>query len=540
MTKDDLFNLEILLLTPEMISRMGEVKTGSIFEPSSNVFNKEGLFSTTTFGQLGSTARMESYGYIDLKVPVFHPLVFKQIVNLKGIYGDIIAGTKYAKWDNSKKDFEIVKDGEGETGFSFFLQHVGKIDFQETGSLQRSSRINITKKFTKEENMLRYLLVIPAGLREYSVNKQGQPQEDEINNLYRKVLMTANMISNTTLNEDSLKLIDPIRYRLQMNIQAIYEYIANLLGKNEGKNKFIQGKWAKRGIINGTRNVITPFPGEIKDLDDTNNITVNHTVIGLYQYLKAIMPITIFQLHKEFINNIMNPNDDNVLLVNTKTMKSEFTQIPVKKKDDWLTNDGVENIVNKMAQAVTREEPVMIADHYLMLVIDTGDTITCLQHTDEIPEGTDKKYIRPITYGELFYISIYDTRDKYPGLFTRYPITGLGSIYPSWTYVKTTAKARTVKLIKNNEEKELIEYIKFGEEWYESLSCSPTHIAKLGADYDGDKCSYTILYSDEAIQEIKNILNDKGFYINNGVLNYSSDTNTTNLIFKHMSTGGKS
>ena len=42
--KDQLFNVEILIPNEKQIETLGEVKTGAIFEPSSNVFNKEGLF----------------------------------------------------------------------------------------------------------------------------------------------------------------------------------------------------------------------------------------------------------------------------------------------------------------------------------------------------------------------------------------------------------------------------------------------------------------------------------------------------------------
>lgn len=537
--KDELFNLDLHILDEKEIrdKNIGKITTGSIFEPSSNNFSKEGLFSTEIFGPIGSSLRNERFGYIDLKLPIFHPIVFKQLVALRRVYKEILAGTKRAKWSAKDKDFVIVGDEEGETGFTFFCKHVTKLDFEKTESLLRNSRLMITSKFVKPENMLRYFLVLPAGLRDYTVNKQGQPSEDEINNLYRRLLMTSNMITNTNLKEESIQMLDPIRYRMQMNAQAIYEYIMNLLGSNDGKNKFIQGKWAKRGVINGTRNVLTPSPINIPDLDSPNKIGVNDTVIGLFQYLKAITPLTIFHVHREFINNIINPNDDRLLLVDPKTMKSDYFQVSVKKRDDWLTNDGLESTINKLAQYSVREEAVKIDGKYLMLVYDTGDTITCIKHTDDITDDMKKELIRPITYGELFYISIYDIRNKYPGVFTRYPVIEEGSIYPSYTYVKTTAVGRTVTLKKDGVEKTLYEYIKFGEEWVESLSCSLVHLAKLGGDFDGDKCSYTILYSDEAVAEINKVLSDTSYYLTNGKITYSSDINTSNLVFKHMSTG---
>ena len=127
----DLFNIDILVLKEENLAQLGEVTTGSIFEPSSNVFNKKGLFSLETFGQLGTSDRMERYGYINLRVPVLHPLVYKQLTDLKGLYKEIMAGNKRVKWDNTIKDFVLAKEGQGETGYTYFLKYVDKIKWSE-------------------------------------------------------------------------------------------------------------------------------------------------------------------------------------------------------------------------------------------------------------------------------------------------------------------------------------------------------------------------------------------------------------------------
>lgn len=535
---DSLFNVEILIPNEKQISTLGEVKTGAIFEPSSSIFNKDGLFSTSIFGPIGSAMRNKRCGYIDLKLPIIHPLVYKQIVKLSSFYSKIINSEAYAVFDNSKKDFVLSTREGGETGFNFFLKHITKVNFDTRNSLARESRVNVAREYLKPDKLLRYLIVLPAGLRDYTVNKQGQPSEDEINNLYRKVLMTSNIVSNTSMSDENLKYLDPTRLKIQKNVVEIYDYILNLLGTNGGKNKFIQGKWAKRGTVYGTRNVITPSPINVQDLDAENKVGVNDTVIGLYQFLKGIFPAVPYFVQKEFINNLIDPSNPQVLAVNPKTMKSEFISIKQKDLDTWLTSDGIETTVNKMIQPVNREEPVLISDHYMMLVYDTGDTIECIRSTDDIDDSYDKTKLRPLTYGELFYISIYDVRTKYPGLFTRYPITGEGSIYPSDTYVKTTYVSRTITLKKDGISKVMYEYIKPGEEWVESLSCSPIHLGRLGGDFDGDKCSYVLLFTDESIAEAKKVMNSKAFYLSNGSLTYSSGFNTSDLVVQHMTMQG--
>ena len=127
-----------------------------------------------------------------------------------------------------------------------------------------------------------------------------------------------------------------------------------------------------------------------------------------------------------FINKVLNPNSDNATLINPETMRTEITRINIKKRDDWLSTDGINNAINKLKGRDVISSPVKIDNRYLMLVYDNEKEITVYKDTSDIPEDIDKSKLRPITYAEMFYISLYDVRKKYPAFITRYPITGLG------------------------------------------------------------------------------------------------------------------
>ena len=64
-------------------------------------------------------------GYIDLKIPILHPLVYRTILNLKSSYKDIMEGTLKVKFNKSIKDFEV--DENGETGIKFLVKNIEKI-----------------------------------------------------------------------------------------------------------------------------------------------------------------------------------------------------------------------------------------------------------------------------------------------------------------------------------------------------------------------------------------------------------------------------
>jgi hypothetical protein len=236
-----------------------------------------------------------------------------------------------------------------------------------------------------------------------------------------------------------------------------------------------------------------------------------------------------------FLNRIFNPDNTSAILVNKKTMLSEIVDLKTEVRDTWITDEGLDSVISKLAQEELRSEAVTVGEHYLLLIYDNGKTIEILHNSDQITDDMAKSYIRPITYAELFYLAVYDTRNKYPGFVTRYPVAGVGGIYPSNVYLRTTVNTRTVEMKTLSGSKKIYEYPILGESYYNSLSVHPSHITGLGADFDGDTVSFNILYTDESIAEINDLLNSKEYYLSpDGRLLYSANTDTLSLVLKHM------
>lgn len=477
-----LFNIDIIAITDQDVKYLGEIINPNIFEASSNRFDKAGLFSTEIFGPVGSPARNTTLGYINLKVKVLHPYVFQTLCTLNSKYEDIIAGKKRAKLDRDKWD--LVEDNSGETGYEFFMSVLPRIRFNDNGSNERKHKINLIKKYANEKYMSDKYLVLPAGLRDYRVDESGRPVEDEVNGLYRKLLAVTALLKTIKVSNDNLYQVDPIRYKIQKSINSIFDYFLQLLGPKSG---FIQNKWSKRAIVNGTRNVLTPAPYKITKLNNAK-ISTNHSVCGLYQYIKAIAPIAMNRVKGMFINRFLNPNSSTAMLVDPNTRKTSLVNIKVNKRDEWLSMEGLNRTMNKMKQADLRFEPVMIDGYYLQMVYDDGQNIVLLNDTKEINSNMKPEWIRPLTYIEMFYIAIFEVKNKYPGFITRYPVISLGGIFPCKVYVKTTYKARDVKVVLNGREIEMDEYPILGEKCMESTSMPTTHLQRSGADFDGDSC----------------------------------------------------
>jgi len=537
MENEELFNIDLLILNQEQLKMMGEVKSLSIFEPSTQVFASEGLFSTEIFGPVGSDLRNNKFGYVNLGgIEVLHPLVYKQLVSLKSLYKDVINGYKYAVFDSEINDLVISNPEEGKTGYNFMLSVIDKLELTNpNNSDQREFKIKLIEKYIDPKTRIKNWLVLPAGLRDYTIDKKGVPSEDEVNDLYRKLITTVNNISNISITKDNIELIDSVRLKIQNTLLDLYLHFETLL---KGKNKFISGKWSKRAIMNGTRNVITPFIHNPSSIEE-NNVTLDHTILGLYQFIKAIAPITMNKVHNMFVNRIFNPDTTTALLVNKKTLESELIDLPIKKRDEWLSIDGLNNIMNKLAQDDIRATPVEVNGYYFMLIYDDGKNLELIPNTEYVRDDLNKKYIRPITYAELFYISIYDVKDKYPGFLTRYPVANLGSVYPTLLYVKTTFNARTVKITIDGISKTMSEYPILTESFVSSMSPHITRLDRLAADFDGDMCSLNVDMTEESVKEINDYFQSKEAYLTpNGDITYSVDNDVLSYALKHLTMKG--
>ena len=135
----------------------------------------------------------------------------------------------------------------------------------------------------------------------------------------------------------------------------------------------------------------------------------------------------------------------------------------------------------------------------------------------------------------MMYIAVYKIRNKYPACLTRYPVINLGSVFPSKVYLKVTTTSRKINLTLNNITEEYVNYPKLDESFYNSLSVPGCYLGVLDADFDGDMMSFNVLYTDESIKEINDLLDNKSYYIRpDGEIAFSPITGTLEYVVKTM------
>lgn len=526
------FNIGLLTMSPEKLKSVKQIKALDSTDGATNNFHPDGLFSTEIFGRVGDERRSLMYGYIDIKAPIFHPLIFMAITKLKRMYGELMAGKVWALWDDNKKDFVKAKPTDGaRTGYAFFLEHWKDIVYEEGTSNLRGEYIKLVNK-NKENALTRYIVVMPAGLRDLEIDEFNRKSEDEINTLYRKFIALSNIIVESSLAINA-EVIDKPRYDMQLNFAAMYDMIEALI---KGKKKLFLGKVASRRIFNGTRNVFTAMNTAVTELGKKGTPNFNSTIIGLYQYLQASLPVSTAQV-RNFLAPMFPDVNSPAILVDPKTLRPRDVFLHVRYYDKWATTEGIEKIIASFKESDIRNTPLLIDGYYLGLIyLGPDGTFKVFNDISQLPASRLKEHVRPLTLTDLFYLSIYQHFSKYPIFVTRYPVTGLGSIYPSKTHLRVTVAHEERRMLGDDWVDAGDNFVAYefpiqGSAFVNSLIPHSSHLKKLDADFDGDTGSGNIAYSDEAIAEAENFFQTKKAYIGtDGKLLYSCAVDTVELV----------
>lgn len=506
----------LTLLDPKKIvpGLFKKVASTDAFEGMTQNLNDEGLYSIEIFGKLGSKERDETEAYIDVKLGIFNPTYFKALVQIKSLYLGILKGTEYAVWDRETKDFIKSNLLEGETGFSFFIKYFPQLVPTLTDSYKRKQRVKLVNQF-KAISLTDKVLVIPAGLRDIQFQPNGAPTEPEITELYRKLMFRSRVVSIGSNPEDAENpLYDGVRWGLQSSFNDIDAYI---FGLTEGKGGLYQRRMSTRGVVSGTRNVITARKVSRPNLFETNGVNPNTTDIGLYQALLNFQYVCIHALLTKYLENIFTSGSQTVKLVNTKSLEYEYVEISPNTVEKWTTATGLSKLFNGFSNIHLRNKAIIISGHYLALVYDDGTDVCVLSDINDLPAGLDKKKVTPLTYMELFYLSCQQTIMDQITQQTRYPIIGIGSIVPAEVNLLSIAGA-TRRNIRNTEWDITETCNRYphktdNPDYFDAMSVDPSREAGYDSDHDGDQLNSNSVCAEDSKAEVRALLGKREYYI---------------------------
>lgn len=487
------FNMSLLFPTNDVVRYMKETKVTDIYDGMTSNFNEDGLFSTSTFGRVGTPERDERFSYIRLNTKVIHPMVFDTIVRLRRFYKDIIMGQAYAIFNPETKDFESADMFEGQTGISFFIKHLPELEPNRTKSKRNQLYADLIDRY-KKNCLIENCLVIPAGFRDLVLDAEGNETQDEVNDLYRKLISSATSIHLVGSKTDD-PIVDNQRKSIQLTVFEIYTYFENMI---EGKKGVIQSKWGGRRIAYGTRNVLSSMETLTEELFGPRSPDSDSVLVGLLQTMKGVLPVTVYKIKEKFLQDVFINASQPTMLIDRKTLKLVPVDLDPYMWDKWGTIAGIEKLIDGFFDDRLRNKPILINNHYLYLVWKKGDKFKIFRDIEELPPGYSKDDVHPLTYSEMFYLSNYEGWYKLRGLVTRYPINNMYSIYPAKIYTKTTSPAFAAYELADDWTTVLgmaREYPDIAPKaaWLNAASVSPNRLGNLGADFDGDGNSWWVI-----------------------------------------------
>ena len=501
----------------------GEVTSHFIKQPSSDRFDPAGLFSEEIFGEIGSQERSFRQGIIRLNTTVFSPFVFIDITRSRRLYKEIMAGNVFAIFDDNINDFIQVQpdDPEADTGFYFFTQHFYKVKWQtENKSLTIIDKVKLINDY-KDRLLIDKIIVIPAELREYRI-ENGRETSDDINKLYLSLLNYSKIDSGRSVQDSSI--YDAIRYKIQLKVVEIFEYIKNIISKDG----FIEKKYGSRSIAWGTRNVISPNQMSVDNLDSDEILDSDETGVPLFQCMKCFQPLVINKLMSLFFTPIITNEATQIAAIDKQTYELKFIDISEKEKQKFISINGLSDLCNLFKNKELRRNRLSIFDvnkkqYYLYLIYDDGEEIFLTRskndfkgmYKDKTGKEFDPQKLRPLTLMEMFYMATYlASYDKHV-LITRYPVIGMGSIYPSKVKLYSTSPDRKVTFKSLTSDNDVIfpNYPTRTGSFRDSLKLHPGFLKGLVADHDGDQLNVVGVFTEEANEEIRNHLNSVEFYV---------------------------
>lgn len=512
MKKLNWVDVYLLNVNKSLVSQLKEVTTTDTFQGMTKNFHPEGLYSTEIFGLTGSEDRDARFAYIDVKLDVISPTVCLGLFGLKQLYEEICSSKRFAVWNEKEKDFEpaLPSDNGADTGYNFFIKHFHELNPARNDSMRRDDSLDFFFKW-RSQAVNRHVLVLPAGLRDLVVRADGRDQEDDIGGMYRRLISLARAVPDRNIRTE---LTDPVRWKLQQAYNDIWMYFFNIL---DGKGGFARRKVTSRKLMNGTRNVLSSFSTGSKVMGREDNVRATDTRIGLYQGLKALLPVAQYNIRERYLSQI-RAGDGNLYGINTKTLKRELLEVRGKIYDLFTTDDGVELLINRLGARELRHQPLMIdKDHYVALIYQDAKVFKVFFDIEDLPENLDRKNVRGITLGELLYLSGYDLWNDYFMFVTRYPIIGRGSTYSSTIRLETTISSFYLHELEDDwtttKKKGAISFPdRSVDSWVESMAPHPSRLKGLNGDYDGDTGSGNAPFSIEALEENRRWVNSKNYW----------------------------
>lgn len=490
------------------IRRVGalEVTSTAIHATGSESLHPDGLFSERIFGEIGNSARLVQFGWINLNNRFIAPRMYKYLIELNKLYSQIASGSVYAKWNDEIKDFLPCNSEEGKTGYAFLLKHIMEVQPKKNKSSTRNQMIDNLNKY-RSVMLIDKMVVLPAGLRDIT-KKNDRDVYDDINDIYIPILHLAQALKEAN---NTNEMFNQLRYAMQVKLNDLNKYLFDIV---QDKGGYAQSYYGSRNVALGTRNVISATDITSDSVGDPSMLRSDEVLVPLFQAVNMFKPLLAYQVRRMFTEFVFSSDSDSATVVDLDTFESVHATVDAKTKSLFTTSTGINDLIKLFRNHDNKFKPVTVKgadgkEYGLWMLYMDNQKLWLTRSKEELQVRLKEsnvpfkpEQLRIITYMELFYITMYATLERY-AMVTRFPVTHSDSTLLSKVHLATTSKYNKVTLINPNGEKLYDRWPVIGSDIVGAMSVHTSHLDLYGGDHDGDTVSAIGVLSDEGTEECK-------------------------------------
>ena len=528
-------HLNLSPLNEKNFIKVNEIK--EIFDP---VFfsrvgtpTPHGLLSNEIFG-ITKDDRMGIFAYIHLADEYFmHPLAYKQWCRLDSNVKSCAYELENFIFD--KKTGKLKADPNGKTGIKYLKELLPTIEFKKNKSSKRNTRIDFLEKY-RDKLFIENLIVIPAGYRDVNT-ESGRIGVGEINKLYNSIIRDCRALKQS--EDYGLSLNGSLRGRIQDNIVAIYDWF--VFGRYNGQEAQASGLSRKLGLIRragmkksfdwGARLVICTQNLRKENIEDLD-IDLDSFGLPLAAVCANFFPFMMYYIRSWFERQFSDTTY--MQFYGTKTgekayrverWQETYSDERIKKELDRFMHGSANRFIPIEAPIIQSKSDNKSNPVYLLFKGYPVADQDAIQRTAQgIKERRPDIITRPLTWCDLIYWAALDvTKDKMT-LITRFPIDSYWNQYAA--KIKVLSTIETERLMINNKLYPTYPKIRISDlnknssnKFIDVGIPNNVRLDSIGGDYDGDTVSSKAIYSIEANEELKELIESKRHYIGLGGIN---------------------
>jgi hypothetical protein len=502
--------------------------TNPVFFNSDKTPTSDGLLSYELFG-VSDKDRKNIFGYIDLRGPYIHPLIYTMMTKRMGAMKDLLSGEKYAVLKEGKIIYVPDETEGAETGIDFIYDNFDKIDWideieeEEMDSVDKKTRLKFLRSVKRDEFFCTKWLVVPPFYRAES--SENRSLGEKLNGFYQDLISRTNSMSTGF----GLAMFgNQTKFKIQTKLVEVFnETTRPIKGKGSMLRKHLLGKT----VDYTASNVITSPPISNSKSIDEMPVKFGYGAFPITTVVSLFHPFFVTWI-SEFLSKVVK-----------EYILSSFGSEVAKMDLNQFSTQAAEKMIKAFVKSEEdRFEPFTVEYTSSSDKKKKKASMRIIEYRGETDYRADRGVERDFTIIDLFYMLAKQIVDDKHVYVTRYPAINFQNIYPSKIKLLTTSRTRRdlfIKLkgqqISFNEQLGMkggfddYPLVKFDEEptpspktHYSFLNVfmpGNVYLKALGGDYDGDMLYLRGVFTKEANAEA-----DKMIYSKSNILTANGST----------------